>query len=110
VWFTGANWFTRATNIGRPTIAKEFPGSLRVPGNADWFAFADLYGSGSEVNEPLDASGFWSRSAKCVPDVLPGFVCFPVEPRVEEVEGVEPWRVGSEEGGESVVPGFRIDG
>ncbi len=57
------------------------------------------------MNEPLDASGFWSRAAKGIPEVLPGFMRFPVVAGVEEVEGIEPGRVGGEKGGESVAPG-----
>lgn len=56
------------------------------------------------MNEPLDASGFWSRAAEGVPKVFPGFMRFPVIASIEEVEGVEPGRVGGKEGGKRVAP------
>jgi len=47
-----------AANRYRPGAGKEFPGALRVPGYAVGFALTDLYGGGSEVDEPLNESGF----------------------------------------------------
>jgi hypothetical protein len=99
-----------SANISRSALTKKFSGSLRVPRNTCRFSFADLDGSSGEVDEPLDASGFWSRSTKRVPEVLPGFMCFPVEASVEEVEGVEPGRVGGEEGGKGTATRVWIGG
>jgi hypothetical protein len=79
-----------------------------VPRNACWFSFANLDCSSSEVDETLDVSGFWGRSAKRVPDVLPGFVCFQGEAGDKEVEGVEPGRVGGEKQGKGTATGFWI--
>jgi hypothetical protein len=47
-----------AANRCRPRAAKEFPGSLSVPAYASRFTLADLHGGGSEVDEPLNESGF----------------------------------------------------
>jgi hypothetical protein len=47
-----------AANRCRPCPAKEFPGPLRVPGYSSGFALADLHSGGSEVDEPLNESGF----------------------------------------------------
>jgi hypothetical protein len=70
-----------------------------VPGYAIGFALADLHGGGSEVDEPLNKSGFWSGPAEDVPKALPCLVRFPVPAAVEEVERVKPLRVGGERGG-----------
>jgi hypothetical protein len=38
-------------------VAKRFPGSLRVPDDARWYALSDLYGGGSQMDEPLNEPG-----------------------------------------------------
>jgi hypothetical protein len=70
-----------------------------VSGYADGLSFADFDGGGSEVNEPLDEKSFGGRPVEGVPEALPHFMSFPVETRVEEVEGVKPPRIVGERGG-----------
>lgn len=46
-----------AANRCRFEVAKRFPGSLRVPDDARWYALSDLYGGGSQMDEPLNEPG-----------------------------------------------------
>lgn len=92
----------------RTGAAKQFPGPLRVPGHAIEFALTDLYGGGSEVNQPLNKPGFWSGSAEGVPEALPCLVRFPVPAAVEKVQGVQPLEVRGERGGKNAASGSRV--
>lgn len=51
---------------------------------------ADLHRRGSEVNQPLHEPRVGRGATTRVPDILPGFVRFPIKPLVEQVESVEP--------------------
>jgi hypothetical protein len=98
------------TNTCRPEVAQERSGSLCVPANSFRPAFPDLHAGGSKVNQPLHELGFGTCAAQGVPERFPGFMRFPVEALVEEVEGVEPQGSRGEECGKCLAPGGWLGG
>ena len=79
-----------------------------MPGDSSGFALTDLHGGGREVNEPLNESGFETGPAEGMPEALPCLVRFPVPAAVEEVDRVEPGRVGGEQSGKGSAPGSGV--
>jgi len=85
-----------------------FKGGRSVPADSRRLSLADFYAGGGEVNEPLNELGLGSRAAEGVPEAFPGFMSFPVEARVEEVQCIEPPGIVGDESGKGSAPACGI--
>jgi len=94
-----------ADGIGRCGVAEQFPGPPGVPGDARGLSLPDLHGRGGEMDQSLDEPGLGTRAAQGVPEALPRFVGLPIETLVEEIQGVAPMGIRSEERGKGVASG-----